>query len=244
MRKTVLITGATSGIGFECVRVFAKEGWRVVCLGRNPTRLNEAVGVATALGAEAMGLLADFSEPGAAADLFRRHADAIASVDALVNSAGVAAVTRAEELSDMSWEETFRINVTAAFGMVREALPFLSNGTAPSVVNISSIAGRLRSVSLSCAYSASKAALIGMTRHLAGELGPRGIRVNCVCPGQTFTPMLAEALSSDGQEALARSIPLRRLAKPEEQARVVYFLCTPDASYINGAIIDVNGGVL
>lgn len=244
MSKTVLITGATSGIGFECVRIFAEKEWRVVCLGRDPARLNEAVGAATALGAEAIGLAVDLSEPDAAADLFRRHADVIASVDALVNSAGVAAVAKTEELSDKAWEATFRINVTAAFGMVREALPFLSKATAPSVVNISSIAGRLRSISLSCSYSASKAALIGMTRHLAGELGPRGIRVNCVCPGQTYTPMLTGALSPDGQEALARAIPLRRLAKPEEQARVVYFLCTPDASYINGAIIDVNGGVL
>ena len=113
----------------------------------------------------------------------------------------------------------------------------------PTIVNIS-IAGRLRSISLSCAYSSSKAAIIGMTRHLAMELSPYEIRVNCLAPGQTITPMLNSALSEEGQKNLAKKLPLKRLANPLEQAKIIYFLSSSESSYINGAIIDSNGGAL
>lgn len=242
--KTVLITGATSGIGLSCVELFARNGWRVVCLGRNLVGLDVALSVARAAGGEALAFPVDFASDNAAHELFRVHGTEIGLIDALINSAGVADAAKIEDVSDAEWERTFRVNVTAAFAMVREALPALEKSDAASVVNVSSIAGRLRSISLSAAYSTSKAALLGLTRHLAGELGPRGIRVNCVCPSQTLTPMLNEALSPEGQEKLAASIPLRRLARPEEQAAAIYFLCTPASSYVNGAILDVNGGIL
>ena len=244
MQKTVLITGATSGIGYSCAELFAKEKWRVICLGRDRRKLEEIVALVQQRGTESLGFEVDLSKLDESKAFFEQNGDQVGVIDALINSAGVAPKAKIEETSDADWEDTFRVNVTAAFGMIREALPYMRKSEAPSVVNISLIAGRLRSISLSCGYSTSKAAMIGMTRHLAGELGPDGFRVNCICPSQTKTPMLDDALSQEGKKALAQSIPLRRLAQPEEQAAVIHFLCSPAASYMNGAIIDVNGGVL
>ena len=112
-----------------------------------------------------------------------------------------------------------------------------------SIVNISSIAGRTRSISLGCHYTTSKSAIIGMTRHLAAELGPKGVRVNCSAPSQTLTPMLKKALSKKDQILLSKKVPLKRLGLAREQAEVIYFLCSNKSSYINGAIVDVNGGL-
>lgn len=240
----VLITGATSGIGLACVRRFTEQGWRVICVGRNQRRLDESVRIACEFGEQhAFGICADLGESGVTKTIFQNYASQIGPLHALVNSAAIATLGECQNISDNDWEELFRVNVTASFAMIRDALPLLQQAESPAVVNVSSIAGRFRSISLNCAYSASKAAVIGMTKHLACELGPQGIRVNCVCPSQTLTPMLIKALSIEKQTALANSIPLRRLAKPEEQAAVIYFLCTPDASYVNGAIFDVNGGI-
>ena len=245
MTKTVLITGASSGIGLACVRVFAENGYRILALGRNADRLNSVVKDALERGApEALGFSVDMEKPDAAGNFFRDNASAISRVDCLVNSAGTAETGVTPEVSDEDWERMFRINVTAPFAMIREALPYLSKSTDAAIVNVSSIAGRLRSISLSPAYTASKAAMIGMTRHLAGELAGQGIRVNATCPSQTHTPMLEGALSKQGQEELAATVPLGRLAAPQEQAKVILFLCSPDSSYMNGAIVDVNGGLL
>ena len=111
-------------------------------------------------------------------------------IDALINSAGISKKTKIENLSENEWQDVFNINVNASFQMIRESLKYMDKSRYPTIVNISSVAGRLRSISLSCAYSSSKAAIIGMTRHLAMELSPYDIRVNCLAPGQTITPML------------------------------------------------------
>lgn len=245
MTKTVLITGASSGIGLACVQLFAENGYRILALGRNSDRLEKTVSDAMDRGAsEALGFSVDMEKADSVGNFFRCEATKISRIDCLVNCAGIAEQGATRDVSDENWELTFRVNVTASFAMIRESLPYLAKSTDAAIVNVSSIAGRSRSISLSPAYTASKAAIIGMTRHLAAELGTQGIRVNAVCPSQTHTPMLEDALSPEGREELASRVPLNRLAMPMEQAQVIFFLCSSDSSYMNGAIVDVNGGLL
>ncbi len=243
--ETVIITGASSGMGLACVSTFARRGCRIVCLGRDPERTKQAVSEAERAGAHsALGFEVDFTDLDAIPRFFSDATETLGTVDYVVNSAGIAELGAVAELSEEAWERVFRVNVTAAFSMIKHALPHLLKSDRASVVNVSSVAGRLRSISLGAHYSASMAALIGMTRHLAGELGPQGVRINATCPSQTETPMLMRALSPEGRAALAKTVPLRRLATAPEQADVISFLCSPQSSYVNGTILDVNGGIL
>ena len=242
--KTVLVTGASSGIGEACVLKFAKEGFRIIGLGRDAKRLEKVRLNALSSGAKDCRMRSiDLLNLDEVQTLFE-NMTGIEHIDALINSAGIAYTERVEDITISKWDEVMRINLTAPLFMIQAALPWLIKSDNPSIVNVSSIAGRTRSLSLGCHYSTSKAGIIGMTRHLAAELGPKGIRLNCTAPSQTHSPMLDAALSKDGQASLAKTVPLGRLGTPNDQAEVIYFLCTPPASYINGAIIDVNGGLM
>jgi 3-oxoacyl-[acyl-carrier protein] reductase len=238
-KKNVLITGASSGIGEASAILFAKDGHHVFGVGRNEKTLN-------AIKNKAIGQFTPVVCDLAKSDQIEKAVDQLSvdTIDALVNCAGVGKKGPIAELSLEQWNETMQVNVTASFLFVRHCLPLLMKSSFPSVVNVSSIAGRLRSLSLGSDYSTSNAALIGFTRHLAGELGPLGIRVNATCPSQTETPMLESALDTKQKKELAERVPLRRLATAVEQANVILFLCSESASYLNGAIIDVNGGLL
>lgn len=242
--KTVLVTGATSGIGEACVAKFSKEGYRIIALGRDKEKLERVRVNSLSMGAENFkSFSVDFQDLDKINSFFKRLDD-VECIDSVVNSAGVAYARRVDDMTINEWDETMRVNVTASFVITQAALPWLLKSKNPTVVNISSIAGRTKSISLGCHYSTCKAAVIGMTRHLAAELGPRGIRVNCIAPSQTHSPMLDSALSKEDQRKLSEKVPLRRLGTVEEQAEVIYFLCSRASSYINGAIIDVNGGLL
>ena len=242
--RTVLITGSTSGIGLSCALLFAERNWNIVCLAKKSSSFRKIKKEIDGNFEKFEFHEVDFSRKDSIHNFFEKKQFKFKHIDALINSAGISTKTKIENLSENEWQEIFQINVDASFQMIRESIKFMNKSRCPTIVNISSIAGRLRSISLSCAYSSSKAAIIGMTRHLAMELSPYEIRVNCLAPGQTITPMLSSALSEEGQKSLAKNLPLKRLASPLEQARIIYFLSSSDSSYINGAIIDSNGGAL
>ena len=223
---------------------FAEDGWKVYGIGRNTASITKISDRYNYKNIEIEMIEVDLSKPDAAGQAIASIASKTDRLDAVINAAGTSTKSAVTGTSDAEWEQIFRVNVTSAFGIIRESIPLLNRSEFPSIVNVSSIAGRLRSKGLSCAYTASKSALIGMTRHLALELADQRIRVNCVCPSQTRTPMLDLALDEKEQAVLARTIPLKRIAEPHEQANVIHFLCSRDSSYINGAIIDVNGGIL
>ena len=242
--RTVLITGGTSGIGLSCVFLFLKKNWNVICLAKTSTSIKNIKKKIDGNLNNIEFYEVDLSKKGAVEQFFKKKEFKFNNIDAIINSAGVATSTKIEDLSENEWHSVFHINVNSCFQIIKESIKYMDKSRSPTIVNISSIAGRLRSISLSCAYSSSKAAIIGMTRHLAMELSPFGIRINCLAPGQTLTPMLESALSEKDQKILANNLPLKRLAKPEEQAKIIYFLCSEDSSYINGAIIDSNGGAM
>ena len=242
--RTVLITGSTSGIGLSCALLFAERNWNVVCLAKKSSSFSKIKKLLDGKSEQFEFHQVDFSKKDSIYNFFNKKQFKFKYIDALINSAGISTKTKIENLSENEWQDIFYINVNASFQMIRESIKFMDKSRSPTIVNISSIAGRLRSISLSCAYSSSKAAIIGMTRHLAMELSPYEIRVNCLAPGQTITPMLNSALSEKGQKNLAKNLPLKRLANPLEQAKIIYFLSSSESSYINGAIIDSNGGAL
>lgn len=241
--KTVIITGASSGIGRACVEVFSKHKYNILCLGRDKSKLKKTVKEAKLNGAASATYYSiDFLETNSIEDFFNTLNTKNTTIDCLINAAGTSKISEFDKINELQWEQTYKINVTSPFMMIKYCVPFLEKSKNGSIINVSSIAGRFRSISLGCDYSSSKAALIGMTKHLSAELGAKGIRINVSCPSQTHTPMLDGALSKDEQVSLAQNNPLKRLSDPREQAEVIYFLSSLKASYINGAVIDVNGG--
>jgi 3-oxoacyl-[acyl-carrier protein] reductase len=176
----------------------------------------------------------------------------------LANVAGVgdaASGDAIETIADMRWHLTLAVNLSGPFYLCRAFLPGMASRGAGAVVNVSSLAGRSKSANGGPAYSASKAGLLGLTRHLAFDYGPRGVRVNAICPGGVDTPMLRaggvrQARSEEDARARTARIaayeyfmPIKRLSRPEEQAAAIAFLASDDASYINGVALDVNGGL-
>ncbi len=230
--RHVVITGGSRGIGAAIVRRFAAGGDRVWFLYEKSEK--QAARLAAETGAEA--LCCDVTSEKAVNECFSK----IPQIDVLVNNAGIA------EYNPINWTEPERfrrvldVNVTGPYLCIRAALPSMLQKQAGSVVNISSVWG-LTGASCEAAYSASKAAVIGLTKALAKELGPSGIRVNAVAPGVIQTDMLGN-LSREDLENLREETPLERLGRPEDVASAVWYLASEQASFVTGAVLNVSGG--
>jgi NAD(P)-dependent dehydrogenase (short-subunit alcohol dehydrogenase family) len=244
--RAAIVTGAGTGIGAAIARRLAGDGYGVTLVGRRPEPLSA---VATELSA-AMVLPADVGAPGEAERVVAAASERFGRVDVLVNNAGVGDSGPALDETPANWDETLRINLTGAFLMARAALPQLIEQRG-SIVNVSSINGLVAGPGWT-SYCASKAGLVMLTRSLAVDYGPRGVRANCVCPGWVRTPMgdadMAEVGRAHGTDAeggyriVHEGHPLGRAAEPDEIAAVVAFLVGPDASYVNGVALPVDGG--
>ena len=168
--------------------------------------------------------------------------DNLKEVDILINNAAINYCKPIEEISLNEWNSVIDTNLTSYFYIIKKCLPLMKKGG--KIVNVSSIAGRDKSLVSGVHYTSSKAGLIGLTRQLAQELGPKGININCVCPSQTLTPMLKRSMTDKQLSNLENKIPLRRIAQVSEIVKPILFLCSKDASYIHGACLDINGGQL
>ena len=230
--KTAVVTGSSRGIGYAVAAALRREGWRVVLSGRTESEaLREA---AEKLGAEAFA--ADLRSTEQVQALF----DFAGEAEALVCCAGVAHWGLLQDMTDGEWEDLFSVNAEGVFRCCRAAIPGMLRRKKGSIVTVSSVWG-VAGASCEAAYSASKAAVIGLTKSLAKELGPSGIRVNCLAPGVIETDMLAR-FSAEEKAALAAETPLGRLGRPEDVAEAAAFLVSDRAAFITGQIIGIDGG--
>lgn len=241
MSQTAFVTGGSRGIGRAVVRRLAAEGCAV---GINYLQAREqAEALASELraaGCQALAVQADVSDRAAVTAAMARVTEAFGPISILVNNAGIAQQDLFQDTDDALWHRLFAVNVDGAYHTIQAALPHMLHVKSGSIVNISSIWG-LRGASCEVAYSATKAAVIGLTRSLALELAPSGIRVNCVAPGVIRTDM-AEALGPETLSALAEQTPMGRLGTPEDIAAAVSFLAGDGAAFITGQVLTADGG--
>jgi NAD(P)-dependent dehydrogenase (short-subunit alcohol dehydrogenase family) len=240
MKKTAIITGGASGIGLAIARKFVQNGIKSILVGRDARRLKEACC--------GMGPLSDFfvcdlsileEIPG----LVQRISDKHGTVDILVNNAGINLKKPFEEVTDEDYQKIILTNQTSMFSLSRAVAGLMVEKGSGTILNISSMASRY-GLPYVIAYTASKSAIEGMTRAMAVELSPRGIRVNCIAPGFIRTNMSSVALEKDPERkkrVLSRT-PLGRLGKPEEVAAAAFFLVSDEASFITGVVLPVDGG--
>jgi NAD(P)-dependent dehydrogenase (short-subunit alcohol dehydrogenase family) len=233
--KTVLVTGGTSGIGQTTAERFAAAGADVVISGRDETRGQAVVDGIKATGGRARFIRADLSDAANAKQL----AEQAGKVDVLVNNAAIFPFGATHEVPLEDVRAVMEVNVTAPFVLTGAIAPGMAADGGGAIVNVSTMVAKFGLPGLS-AYSASKAAIELLTKAWAAEYGPQGVRVNAVAPGPTRTP--GTVAMGDGLDQLAATLPMGRPATPDEIASTIVFLASDDASFVNGAILAVDGG--
>jgi NAD(P)-dependent dehydrogenase (short-subunit alcohol dehydrogenase family) len=245
--KVAIVTGAGRGIGRAIARLFAAEGAAVVVAARSEGEGEETVLLIREAGGEARFIATDVGRDGAVRDLVAETVRAYGRLDALVNNAGIGGPGKPlAETDEAEWDRVIDINLKGCYLGMRYAIPHL-RATRGAIVNLSSVLAE-QTLPGCTAYTASKAAIIGLTKATALEVGRDGIRVNCILPGSTDTPMMWDGLTDEErveiEPLVAGAAPLGTVGRPEEIARVALFLVSDAASFMTGAAVLVDGGLL
>jgi NAD(P)-dependent dehydrogenase (short-subunit alcohol dehydrogenase family) len=240
--RVAIVTGAGRGIGLDIARVLIAQGASVVL---NDLAEDAVTRAAEELGPSARGSAGDISDDSYAQQLPTTAVEAFGRIDIVVNNAGLVVTALARDLTAEDFRRTLDINLTAPFVLAVAAAEWMrKQGQAGRIVNISSIAARRMSVHGGAAYTASKAGLLGLTRHLAFEYAPYGITINAVCPGAVASPGLARLAALRGEEKRKAQVPIGRLLDPSEVGEAVAFLASDASAGITGIALDVDGGSL
>ena len=227
--KIVLVFGGSKGIGKEVCRQFTIAGATVYNASRTPTDIPLVTNINCDL-AEASDISSVFSK--------------FDKLDFVINVAGTNLCEPIEKISNYEWDRVLDINLKSFFIICREAISLMKRQNYGRIVNVSSIAGRSKSIVSGVHYTSSKYGIIGLTKQLANEVSKHNILVNCICPSQTMTEMLARSMTKQEITRLKENIPVKRISTTFEQAMPILFLCSDAASYISGAFVDINGGQL
>ena len=243
MRQVALVTGASRGIGQGIALELARQGWDV-CVNylQRQQAAQETAAIIRDLGQNAAVVRADVADGGAVEAMARQAERELGPISLLVNNAGIAGQMQFQDITDEQWNRYLAVNLGGARNAIRAVLPWMLSEKRGCIVNISSIWG-LRGASCETAYACTKAALIGLTRSLALELAPSGIRVNCVAPGVIDTDMV-QVLGQETLRDLAEQTPLGRLGTPEDVAHAVAFFASDRASFLTGQVLGADGGFI
>ncbi|HEY8933877.1 MAG TPA: SDR family oxidoreductase [Cyclobacteriaceae bacterium] len=240
MSKIALVTGGASGLGLAIAKKFTENNIRTIIIGRSETKLQEAT---AALGKNCQYVAFDVNELGKIPSLVKQIIDEHGRIDILVNNAGINLKKPIADVTDAEFQQIMITNVSSVFSLTREVSRSMVSNKSGSIINISSMAAQY-GLPYVIAYTASKSAIEGMTRALAVELSPEGLRINCIAPGFIATNMSATALNGDPQrkaKVLSRT-PMGKLGMPEDIANMAYFLGMDESKYMTGTIIPVDGG--
>ena len=243
MSKTVLITGASKGIGAATAILFAEKGYNVVMNYNNSVQ--SALILQKSLAESGYKVIAYQANVTNRIDvelMVKETIDRFGSIDILINNAGVASQGLFTDISEIEWSEIMDVNLNGVYNVTQAVLPYMIRQKSGSIINISSMWGQV-GASCEVAYSAAKAGVIGMTKALAKEVGPSGIRVNCIAPGLIETGMNSE-LTLEDVAAIVDETPIGRIGSTNDVASSALFLASDDSSFITGQVLGVNGGYI
>jgi 3-oxoacyl-[acyl-carrier protein] reductase len=240
--RVAMVTGGSRALGAATAARLAAQGVAVGVGGRDRAAIDRVVAGIRADGGRALGVPADATDAGALAGAFAALTDEFGPVDLLAAFAGGNGRPRpTEEVGPDEWRRVIDGDLTATFLTIRAALPAMLERGQGAIVTMASSAGRLPSQA-AAAYAAAKAGVVMLSKHLAAEMGPRGIRVNCLAPSAVLNEKMSAAMSQEQRDRLAEAIPLRRIGLPDDVAAAAVFLLSDDAAWLTGVTLDVSGG--
>ena len=241
--KVALITGSGSGMGRATSYVFAEAGAKVVVSDINKKQIEEVSSEINSSNGTCLKQILDVTNQENINEVIANVIKEFGQLDILINNAGISIPTTIDDENyEESWDRTFDVLLKGQVNLIRAALPFIRESDCGRIVNISSTEGLGATPRIS-PYTSAKHGVIGLTRSLAAELGSQGITVNCICPGPINTAMTAAIPIEDKQIYARRRVPLKRYGEPEEVAHMTLSLCLPAASFVNGAVLPVDGGL-
>jgi NAD(P)-dependent dehydrogenase (short-subunit alcohol dehydrogenase family) len=241
--RVALVTGGSKGIGAETCRALAANGARVAVNGRDEAAIDAVVAECRELGAEAIGVAADVRSRAGLNELRRTIESELGAVELLAPFAGgFSAFTPVTEITDEEWDDVLEWNLTSTFRAVQVFLPAMLEARRGAIVTMASNGARLLDKPLTASYVAAKAGVVQFTRHVAQEVGPQGVRINCVAPATTTSERIERIMDDESQARTAALSPLGRLGVPADTAQATLFLLSGAASWLTGVTLDIAGG--